>query len=145
MLKKYGGPAIVAATLCVFFLLAFNRCDAKETLIGAGVDVIHRPGLATVTVYRNPIVAIWWRGTVGLGAVYELSSGPIRASIGALYLSDTSPGVGTRENLLFRLGYCWKPACVTINHISHAAVLGYRPDRSNSGNNFLTVEIPWTY
>lgn len=138
LIMKYGGPLIVTLILLLWVSLAFG----SEVRVGAGFDVIHKPGTEFVVIKYGPAEAIIWSGNYGLGATYDV--GPAvgwQAGFGGVYVADTDDKVGTHNNFLLRGGRCTRDwGCFSIRHISHGKKLGIARDRPNAGLNFVMWE-----
>lgn len=139
LMLKYGGPTIVVLILLLWASLAFGQ---QEIRVGAGVDVVHKPGMGVGVVKVGPVDTLVWDKNFGIGATYDLG-GPVgwQAGLGGIYTQRTDEDVGTRANFLLRGSYCLKRwGCFSARHISHGALLGIEKDKANSGLNFITWE-----
>lgn len=141
MLKRIGGPLIVAGLLAGFLFLASKQCSA-DTFIGIGSDIVHQPGMGVAQFTHAPATVLAWRHNYGMGATYDLRDGPWQAGLGAIYVRHTDGDVGTHSNFLFTGRHCWSGACLGLVHISHGSMLGIKKDKPNSGLNFLLLQIP---
>lgn len=133
---KYLGPIIVVSILALFASIAFGG-----DRLGAGVDVVHKPGMVALELKKGPVTFLGWdNNNYGLGATYDVSRGATEAGLGLIYIRRKDEDLGTNLNFLLRAGYCTKKYCYSIIHLSHGSMLGIEPEKANSGLNFLMME-----
>jgi hypothetical protein len=113
-----------------------------ELRIGAGIDVIHKSGMAMGTVALGPFSFYAWDHN-NYGAALAYGFGPRvgwNAAVGGILVRRTDDDLGTHLNLLLRGSYCWQKLCLSYAHMSHASGLGIERQKANSGLNFVFIE-----
>ena len=130
---------IAIALLC----LAPGSCSAEPELrIGAGMDVIHKAGMAMVSAALGPFsLYAWHHHNYGASLAYRFGARVgWNAAAGGILVRRTDDDLGTHLNLLLRGSYCGKALCLSYAHISHASGLGIERGKANSGLNFVFIE-----
>jgi hypothetical protein len=131
--------AILALCLASFGLHARDWFD--DGRLGAGLDIVHQPGMPMASLALYPASFLVWEDNWGVGLTYPI--GPRvgwSGAVGGMYAYRTDDDIGTNLNFLFRLSYCGEKLCLSFAHISHGEALGIETDKANSGLNFLYLE-----
>lgn len=116
--------------------------EPPEVRLGAGMDVVHKSGMAMVSLAVRPLsVFVWDNRNYGLGLSYGFGQRVgWNAGVGGMLVRRTDDDVGTRLNLLLRGSYCGQSVCLSYAHLSHGSALGIERRKANSGLNFVFLE-----
>ncbi|HEX7054362.1 MAG TPA: hypothetical protein VF211_10580 [Burkholderiales bacterium] len=134
---------VLLAALLLLALPCVAQERARELLVGAGTDVVHRPGLLVARIASDPLSLLVWDEHLDFGVALSHRFGTLdgwSASLGGIVVRHTDGDLGTHANFLLGASYCRRRLCLSYAHISHGAVLGIAPRKSNSGLNFLLLE-----
>lgn len=133
---------LVAVLLAAAPHAASAQGQPRGLRVGAGVDVLHEPGMAMLSLAADPFLLLAWdRLDLGLGASYRF--GDLEgwsASAGGIAVRRRDADLGTHLNFLLGASYCGRAVCLSFAHISHGAVLGIERGAANSGLNFVYLE-----
>lgn len=129
----------------VLLLLLAPVCQAQdlrsEIRLGAGVDVVHKDGMAMASAAAGPFSFLLWGDNFGGALTYNFGRREgLNAGVGAILAARTDEDVGTHGNALLRASYCGRQVCVSFAHISHGSDLGIEKGKANDGLNFLYLE-----